>query len=492
MKAFICFFLFLLAVCFASAQVFTIDASQKTIPFPHFWEECVGSGHALLGLRADWQRHITAVHQDLGFKQVRFHGVFDDDLSVILDKNGAPEFSWFNIDTVYDFLQSIDMRPYVELSFMPEFLASGPQTIFHYKGNITPPNNVTLWGEFLQNFALHLIDRYGWDEISQWSFEVWNEPNCGFFYGNQTQYFQLFKETFLALKSVNNAIRVGGPSTCISGWLPEFLSFCQQNKLAFDFIATHQYPTDISPPNRDILFEVFSKSRATVGPNTTLYYSEYNDGLYNPAFHDTPYASSFVFHTLHQVQGIVDLLSWWTFTDIFEEAGQTSQPYFGPLGWGLLNIYGVPKPVYRAFQILHNVGTQELPTVASSSNTTTGVYGIVSPVGASTYLDIIAYNFDLPNSAIQNETVTIQLTNLKNVPGYGYLTRIDDTNANAPAEWVAQGSPAYPTTAQIAAQIGASELTTSVLKAQQTTQTSAQFSIELPKWGSAHLRVQIK
>eukprot|EP00026_Physarum_polycephalum_P008196 Phypoly_transcript_08275.p1 GENE.Phypoly_transcript_08275~~Phypoly_transcript_08275.p1 ORF type:complete len:503 (+),score=84.42 Phypoly_transcript_08275:45-1511(+) len=487
MRAFI---LFLSVICLVHAQVFTIDVSQSPIPFTHFWEECVGSGHALLGMRSDWQEHLTAVHNDLGFKQVRFHGVFDDDMSAILDVNGQPQFSWFNVDTVYDFLVGLGMRPYVELSFMPDYLASGPATVFHYKGNITPPNNVTLWAEFLQNFANHFIGRYGWEEISQWSFEVWNEPNCGFFNGTQAQYFELFKQTFQALKSVNSAIRVGGPATCQSAWLTEFMTFCQQNGLAYDFISTHEYPTDIEPSNRNIMYEVFTKARSTVGANTTLYYSEFNDGLYaTPPYHDTPYASSFLFHTLHETQGIVDLASWWTFTDIFEEQGQTSQPFFGVNGWGLLNMYGVPKPSYRALQILHNLGTEEIPTVASVANTTTGVYAVLSTEGD--FLDIIAYNFDLPDSNIQNETVTIVLTNLKNVPTFANITRIDDQNANAPAVWLAQGSPAYPTSAQIEAQITASVPATTVLQAQKSSQNSVQFSLELPKWGAAHLRVQV-
>jgi xylan 1,4-beta-xylosidase len=334
---------------------FVIDAQGATSPFPHVWEESVGSGHATLALRRDWQEHLTVARRELGFKRVRFHGLFDDDMSVFFMDNNTPTYSWFNIDQAFDFLLSIGVRPYVELSFMPELMASGSSTVFHYKGNTTPPKNYTLWDNLITEFANHIIARYTLQEVSTWSFEVWNEPNCGFWSADQAAYFNHYLHTHLAIKKANSALHVGGPATCQSAWIPEFLTFCKNNNIVPDFVSTHQYPTDITPITIDIMTQVFSQARKQTGA-LPLYYSEFNDGLYfDPPFHDYPYASAYLVRMLNEVKGLVDIMSWWTFTDIFEEQGQNSAPFFGADGWGLLNIYGVPKPIFRAFEILHNV-----------------------------------------------------------------------------------------------------------------------------------------
>jgi len=280
---------------------------------------------------------------------------------------------------------------------------------------------------------------------------------------------------------------VGGPVTCHSAWLADFIKFCVGNNVPYDFIATHEYPTDENPSNRNIMKQVMTESRATVGPDALLFYSEFNDGLYsNPAYHDTPYASSFLFHVLHDVQGLVDLLSWWTFTDIFEEQGQSSIPFFNTDGWGLQNQYKVPKPAYRAFQLLHNLGTEEL-AVATTSNTTTGVWSILN----NQTLDIVFYNYDLPDSTIQNQSVVITLTNLATLPTYGTILRIDESNSNAPAVWLAQGSPAYPTPLQIQDQIQASLVIPQNISAQKVSSSSVQFTVEVPAWGSGVISVAI-
>jgi xylan 1,4-beta-xylosidase len=72
---------------------------------------CVGSGHAALALRADYRDYMTRVQKDIGFKYVRFHGLLNDDMSAYTLVNGKPTYSFFNIDSIFDFLRSIQMRP---------------------------------------------------------------------------------------------------------------------------------------------------------------------------------------------------------------------------------------------------------------------------------------------------------------------------------------------------------------------------------------------
>ena len=233
---------------------FYLDAQSPRKSFDHYWELCVGSCHAATALRADWQRQLERCHRELGFRYVRFHGLFDDDMSVAAKPLLAlqPKYCFTNIDKIYDFLLSIGMKPFVELGFMPECFASGNKTLFHYKANTTPPRDYNQWAAFIQMFLEHLIARYGRAEVRSWFFEVWNEPNLGgpdspfgFWSATKEEYWKLYDVTAAAVKEVDSALRVGGPATSNNAWLPEFLVHCRTSGAPVDFVSTHHYPTDV-------------------------------------------------------------------------------------------------------------------------------------------------------------------------------------------------------------------------------------------------------
>src|SRR6056297_2737987 len=151
---------------------FRCDLAQTGLPLEPVWAHTVGSGHAPLALRADWQAQLRRCREDLGIRHVRFHGLLDDAMSTFVVHGGEPVYSFFNADQVWDFLLSIGMRPFVELSFMPTALASGSRTVFHYRGNITPPSDYAAWGDVVERLARHAVDRYGVGEVRRWFFEV--------------------------------------------------------------------------------------------------------------------------------------------------------------------------------------------------------------------------------------------------------------------------------------------------------------------------------
>lgn len=424
-----------------------------------------------MGLRQDWREHVQKVHAELGFQMIRFHGLLDDDMSVVLS---APPNDWqiemFNVFSVFDFLLANGMRPLIELSFMPELLASGTETIFHYKGNITPPRTSDLWFSFIQQFTSLLIQRYGSNEVSQWFFEVWNEPNCGFFAGTQDEYFSLFNTTFWAIKSVNNTFRVGGPATCQSQWINETLEYCRRAGISIDFISTHEYPTDIQPVTRDVMKTVTMQARKQSG-SLPLFYTEYNDGLWDPGYHDAPFCAAFIIQNVVDVQGVVDMWSWWTHSDIFEEGGFLSQPFFHSTGWGLLNNQGIPKPSFRAFQLLHQAGDQRAMTVSPGHPTLdlVALYTRASLNGTfptPPRLTVLIYNHNVPGGPIDKETacVTVRGIGSRVAGSMLFLRQIDDTHANAPRIWSdAMGRPKYLTAAQVATLKAASEMVVEAL-----------------------------
>ena len=301
---------------------YVFDVNHQT-KFPHYWEKCVGSGHAALALREDYRKQMNDSQANLGWEYVRFHGIFDDDMSVVLDENN---FSFYDVDNLYDYLLSIDMRPIVELryctyftvkfslhlccSFQPSAFASNDNTVFYYKGNISPPKNYTQWAGLVSSFAQHMVARYGLAEVQQWYFEVWNEPNCGFWNATLEEYWHLLQVTVDAVHSVHPTLRVGGPATCQSAYIAETMAFCRANNVRLDFVSTHEYPTDPYDESHrnSIMPEVMARTKQLAGGLPVLY-TEYNSGLlsdvgYPMPNHDLPFAAAFIVRNIYDCAGL--------------------------------------------------------------------------------------------------------------------------------------------------------------------------------------------
>jgi xylan 1,4-beta-xylosidase len=435
------------------AARFVGDLRGPAVPFPHFWEHTVGSGHATLGLRADWQAQLKRAHDELGMQHVRFHGLLSDDMGTLICQNDTLLYSFFNADQIFDFLLSIGMKPFVELSFMPTALSSGSQTVFHYRANVTAPKDLAQWSVLIRKLTAHWVERYGLDEVRQWLFEVWNEPNLtAFGSGKQGDYFELYRYTVQAIKGVDAALKVGGPATAANAWIPEFLAFCTDQHLPVDFISTHHYPTDafgqpgddtekqLSESTRSVLREEARKVRSEAGP-LPVYYTEWCTSS-NPrdVMHDDPYAAAFIVKTVIEATGLVQGYSYWTFSDIFEENYFPSVPFHG--GFGLLNIHGVAKPAYRAFELLHGLG-HELIALEGSHPTVDA--WLIKDVAAAT---LVLSNFALPRHPIETETVSLTINGTRSSIAR-WIQRIDLEHANAKRRWEEMGRPEYLSAAMV-------------------------------------------
>jgi xylan 1,4-beta-xylosidase len=441
---------------------FTCSFQQQPQPFPHFWEHTVGSGHAPLALRADWQTQMLRCHNELGFQHVRFHALLSDEMGTLICEQNKLLYGFFNIDRIFDFLLSIGMRPFVELSFMPETLASGNTTVFSYRANVTPPKDFTQWADLIQKLANHWVDRYGLAEVRQWFFEVWNEPNLqSFWTGPQEAYFKLYQVTAEALKSVDESLKVGGPVTADNRWIPDFLEHCRKTGIPVDFVSTHHYPTDaFGMPGADTLTQLEHAPRGVLREQAKkacneaaplpLYYTEWNISS-NPRdpLHDEPFAAAFITKTVMEARGLVHGYSFWTFSDIFSENYFPSIPFQG--GFGLLNLHGIPKPAYRAFQLLHGMGTEFLEI--TGSHPTVDAWVVRNAHGAT----ILMTNLAMPRHPIQTEAVTFRLESAA-APDSASIERIDDEHANPRSLWKTMGEPEYLSADQLAQLETASEL----------------------------------
>ncbi len=445
------------------AVTFSCDSEGSTERIAPCWEMCVGSGHALLALRADWQAQLKRCHDELGFGHIRFHGILDDDMGTLTVQQDRTIYQFHNVDRIFDYLLSIGMRPIVELSFMPRALASGDQTVFHYGANVTPPRKMSDWGALVSRLLTHLKDRYGIEEVAQWPIEIWNEPNQGGFWsGDRDDYFALYRESWRAIKGVDEGLRIGGPVTAQCAWIEDFLAFCEEEEVPPDFISTHTYPTDaFGSPGDDtkaqladshlgVIAERAEDVRRQVRAEKPIYFTEWSTSS-NPRdpLHDEPYAAAHMAYAMLTVRNAVDACSWWTFTDIFEENYFPLQPFHG--GFGLLTIHDIAKPVYRAFQILHDLPEDRIEV--GGGHETVKVFAARD----ADRLVLIIVNLALPRERIGTETATIEISGWEG-PAEARLRRIDDDHANPKALWTIMGEPDYPTPDQVKKLEAASEL----------------------------------
>lgn len=366
------------------------DLAAVRGPMNRMYNFCVGAGRANEGLRADWQRQLLRARTECGFRYVRFHGLFCDDMGVYQeDEHGAPIYNWQYVDELFDFLQRIGMKPFVELGFMPGALSSGSNTIFWYRANVTPPKDYTKWSALIAAFARHVTERYGAQEVRSWYFEVWNEPNLiGFWIGSsggksykefeptlRAKYYELYEATVLAIKSVDPHYRVGGPATAGSGWIDETLNYCSAKHLPIDFVSTHSYATTsgyldehgnagtVFSPDRNAITKDVKDVRARIDRSAfataELHYTEWSSS-YTPTdpIHDSYHGAAFILDKVRNIGSFANSMSYWTFTDIFEEAGPRMTPFHG--GFGLLNYEDLPKPSYFAYKFLNQLGDIEL------------------------------------------------------------------------------------------------------------------------------------
>ncbi len=359
-------------------RIISVDLQQEKGIMNKMFKECIGAGRANEGLRADWQQQLKIVKQECDFKYIRMHGLLTDDMGVCkMDQKGDLIYNFQYIDVLYDYILETGMKPFVELSFMPIALASGEETIFWWKGNVTPPLDYSKWEELIRNLVNHFTERYGIEEVKTWYFEVWNEPNLspGFWSGTQEEYFELYKHTAITVKSVNREYKVGGPATAGAAWEPEMIEFCHKNNVPLDFISTHAYGVDVgfldefggtgtrlSKDDWSVSQDVI-QSRKEISeskmPNLELHYTEWSSS-YTPAdpLHDSYHEAAYILNKIKQTGNAANSMSYWVFTDIFEEAGPRFTPFHG--GFGLMNTQGIKKPAYHAYACMNKLGDIEL------------------------------------------------------------------------------------------------------------------------------------
>lgn len=399
---------------FAQAQIapreIVVDLRNTAGPVDRFFDLSVGSDYPGTLIRDDSQAQLKTVADELGFRYIRFHAIFHDVLHTVKVQNGRTTYDWRGIDSLYDQLLARHVRPFVELGFTSKALASSPSSIFYWQGNTSHPKPEG-WHDLIDAFARHLEARYGRDEVRTWFFEVWNEPNLSGFFegGDQKAYFELYDLTAKTLKGVDPALKVGGPATAGAAWVPEFLAHARQSGTPVDFVTTHTYgvlggfldeygqsDTKLDPSPDAILGDVRrvrEQISASSYPGIPLYFTEWSTS-YTPrdSVHDSYVSSPYILTKLKGAQGLLQGMSYWTYTDLFEEPGPPTAPFQG--GFGLMNPQGIRKPAYFAYKYLHalqgnSISTQDPQAMASTDE--------------GNFAGVI-WNFEQPDQKVSNRS----------------------------------------------------------------------------------------
>lgn len=438
---------------------FDIDLSSKT-SFLNQSSYCIGTGRMGLALQKAYQEQLEYVQNEIGFSYIRGHGLFCDDMAIYHERTYQDktliEYNFTYLDMVMDRYQELHIRPFLELGFMPEKMASGTQTVFYWKGNVTPPADETKWINLVKATLEHLIDRYGRNEVITWPVEVWNEPNLTSFWENadRKKYMRLYEITSKAVKEVDSRFMIGGPAICgvdDESWLKDFLDFCKESKAPIDMITRHAYATEQPKREGHYLYqelrnpmnviEELHVSRKIIDSydefrGLPMHITEFNTSYVpNCPLHDTNLNAAYIARLLSYFGDTSASYSYWTFGDIFEESGVPFTPFHG--GFGLVANGVIPKPTFYTFQFFKSLGEQALLR---------NEHTIVTKKEDGS-IQILAYHI----ADKKNGDDTVELTYHLPLPKghYTLITKtVDEETCNPLKVWYDIGAPANPTKEQ--------------------------------------------
>ena len=406
------------------------------------------------------------------------------------DASGKPIYSWTILDRIFDTFQSAGVKPLVELGFMPEALSTHPQPYRHnfpagsiYTGWAYPPKDYRKWADLVFQFVRHLRERYGDAEVNTWLWEVWNEPDIGYWQGTPEEYFKLYDFSADAVLRALPGAKVGGPDSTgpaypkAAEFLRRFLDHCahQKNYLTgktgspLDFISYHpkgspkwqgdHVQMGIAKQLQSIeqgfkivaSFPEWRKTPIVLGesdPEGCAACSAKN----NPqnSYRNGPlyaaYTADVLSHTIAlAAREHVNFLGSVTWAFEFED-----QPPFE--GFRELATNGIDKPVLNAFRAFGLLGGERLQATSSGAVSTEdavadGVRGQpdINVIAArkDREVEILVWNYhddDLPTAAAP---IDLTIGGLPSDLHQGLLEQfaVDSAHSNAFAAWQKIGSP---------------------------------------------------
>jgi xylan 1,4-beta-xylosidase len=505
----------------AASYTITVDASKKTAGNPHFWSASVGTGVGIISVRADWQTHAQIANRELGIQRVRGHGALSDDKdSMAIVKwsgTGTPTYDWTNFDKYLDAIASANMRPLMELDFMPKDLAKNGDSR-------DAPKDLNVWKQFMQAVVQHCVDKFGADDVGQWYWEVWNEPDYpGFWNGSDkneataqkmTEYYALYDATVDGATAVLPNILIGGPATTEPSKIAAFLQHCKSANKRVTFASSHFYPgacgdspataSGLTSDNDTRVGQITSGGYTT--SSVLSFNTEWNSSYCGQGGKAGDANESMDSHAnapfiLKAVKLLSDknqndtppaaVMSYWVLTDVFGESGSDTGMYIQQQGgtvpfgavFGLMTFQGMRKAAFNAFKMLNYLGPTRLQSGGGTGND--GVDALATKSAAEDEIQIIVYNDYSTVKTTGSDSVTVNVSNLPAAMAGKqlYVTQflVDETHSNPYSVWVGQGKPKSPTEAQWQAMRAAQHLALAQPVSQKAVETSFTTSFTLNK-----------
>lgn len=368
-------------------EVSPITTSQKGYQLKHTFKTTTSIGKAKHILYSECQDMLRQLQKDVGFKYIKFHGLLDDDMMVYSENEfGEPELNFTLIDMILDFLLSIDLKPFMQLTFMPRALAkTHDRTQFYIKSIISYPKDMKKWKYLVHHLLLHLESRYGPNEVEKWPFSLWNEPDSldiMFGLGSVESYFEFYRETYLTVKEINPNIIFGCPSlmtpTIENGeWVTIFLDLCKKHQCNPGFLNFHFYPLDLednvltgqaqtfthiifrkSPDAlKDSIYQILRNSKLFHWDIDTIYLTEWNSSIsHRDLLNDTAFKAPYIVKNILENYDRLDSFGYFFLTDFAEEVKLANDLFHG--GLGMFTYNGVKKSIYFAFCLLNKLGNR--------------------------------------------------------------------------------------------------------------------------------------
>jgi xylan 1,4-beta-xylosidase len=249
---------------------------------------------------------------------------------------------------------------------------------------------------------------------------------------------------------VSPRLRVGGPATAQAAWIGRFIDYCVKNNLPLDFVSTHVYGNDKAEdvfgtheviPRRDMVAravrKVYDEVKMSPRPDMPIHWTEFNASYFNEVpVTDSPFIGPWLANTIRLSDGLVTTMSYWSFSDVFEEQGIVKTPFYG--GFGLIAAGNIPKAGFNVFRLLHRLGQERIPLDAESALVTRRSDGSLA---------IALWNYATPEEAGAPRDDTIAFAGLSK-PGKVHITTLDVLHGSPLALWESMGRPAFPSREQ--------------------------------------------
>lgn len=457
------------------------------------------------------------------------------------DANGNPVYDWTIVDKIFDTYLERGIKPLAQFSFMPQALSPKPMPYEHYwkpgmpyndiyTGWAYPPKDYKKWAELVYQWVKHSVERYGKKEVESWYWELWNEPNIGYWKGTVDEYCKLYDYTADAAKRALPTIKVGGPETTGPSWnkaadfLQIFLKHCVSGKnyvtgkvgSPLDFISFHakgapkiidgHVQMNMGTQLRDIsegfrivasfptlkhlpviIGESDPEGCAACGMKTNPQ-NAYRNGTMYSSYTAASFARKYALADYYKVN--LKAAVSWSFE--FE-----NQPYF--YGFRDLATNGIDKPVLNVFRMFGQMsgkrvevtGNQKYDFKMVRDSSVRGKYADVNALASKDINSAAVMVWHYHDDDVKAEDAQIEI-DLKGLPA-GKLNfhhyRIDNENSNAYDVWKKMGSPENPTKEQIAALEKAGQLTLLESPAYIKTNTgNLKLNVRLPRQGVSLLK----